>query len=92
MSSEKRYYDLSFTDIAEALIVRLDLHEGLWGVRASFGIGAVNAPGPGGKMVPTAMVPLLGVGLQSFEERNDLTVDAAEFNPVRKKRSKTHRK
>jgi hypothetical protein len=92
MSIEKRYYDLSFTDITEALIIKLDLHDGLWGVRATFGIGAANISGPAGKMVPTAMVPLLSIGLQSFEEPNDLTVDAAKFNPVRKNRSRKHRK
>lgn len=92
MTSEKRYFDLTYKDIAEALILKLDIHEGLWGVRARFGIGAANSPGPEGKVVPVAMVPLLSLGLQSFEEESDLTVDAAKVNPIRRDRKKSNRK
>jgi hypothetical protein len=92
MSTEKRYYDLTYKDIAEALVVKLDLHEGLWGIRVKYGIGAINGLGPDGKVVPIAMVPLLGIGLQSFDVPGDLTVDAAECNPIQKKSAKMNRK
>lgn len=33
---------------------------------------------------PTAVIPILELGLQKFEKENNLSVDAAEVNPSRK--------
>jgi hypothetical protein len=78
---------LSFThkEIAAALLKGSDLHEGHWGVLLNFGIAGANvAFPPKGELVPSAIVPVVSIGLQRFEEPNGLTVDAAEVNPPRK--------
>jgi hypothetical protein len=70
------------TEVAEALVKQQNLHEGNWGVIVRFGIGAANAPGPSGELLPTAIVPILEMGLQRFDEPNTLTVDATVVNPA----------
>jgi len=77
----------SFPEIAEVLVKSQDIHEGYWGIAVKFGVGAVNAIGPSGKLVPTALVPALEMGIQRFDEPNDLTVDAAVVNPAPAKTS-----
>ena len=58
-----------------------NLHEGYWGIYARFGIGAANAGASDTDLKPTALVPIIELGLQKFEELNNLSVDAAVINP-----------
>jgi hypothetical protein len=78
---------ITFThkEVAEALIIKQDIHEGLWGIIIEFGIAGVNVgQGPGDpNMMPAAIVPVLKIGIQRFPSPNNMTVDAAEVNPVR---------
>lgn len=71
----------SFKELAELLIKQQNIQEGLWGVYVKFGIAAGNAPGPTGELHPTAIVPVLEIGIQKFDESNSLTVDASIVNP-----------
>lgn len=71
----------SFQELATLMIKQQDIHEGLWGVFVRFGIGAANAAEPSGQLLPTALVPVKEIGLQRFDELNNLTVDAAVVNP-----------
>lgn len=70
-----------FPEIAEILLKTQDIHEGHWGLFVKFGIVAGNAPGPTGDLLPTAIVPILEIGIQKFDEPSSLTVDAAKVNP-----------
>jgi hypothetical protein len=70
-----------FSEIAEALLKTQDIHEGHWGLFVRFGITAGNAPGPNNDLVPIAIVPILEMGIQKFDEPNSLTVDASKVNP-----------
>jgi hypothetical protein len=92
--AEVKNYTFNYKEIAEALIKRLDLHEGLWGVYLEFGIAGANVnPGPGmDLLLPAAVVPVLKIGIQRFEQANPLTVDAASVNPVAPARSATGRR
>lgn len=77
-------------ELAELLVKQHDIHEGLWGLFIRFGFNAVNMPfqlpeGSRIALVPTAVVPLLEIGIQPFAELNDLCVDAAVVNPAPKK-------
>ena len=73
----------SYKEIAEALVKQQDIHEGLWGVYLEFGIAAANInAAPEADVTPAAIVPVQRMGLQRFEEANNLTVDAAEVNPA----------
>ena len=81
---------ISFThkEVVEALIRYNDLHEGLWGLFIEFGLGAANVGSEPGDLLPAAIVPVKKIGLQRFNEPNNLTVDAAEVNPEPKAKKK----
>jgi hypothetical protein len=81
--AEAKNYTFTYKEIAEALVKAQGLHEGLWGAYLQFGIGAANIPtGPSNEtLIPAAIVPVLNIGIQRFEQPNSLTVDAAEVNP-----------
>lgn len=79
----------SYKEVAEALIRKHDLHEGIWGIFVRFGIGGSNVGENENSLRPTALVPILELGLQKFEKENNLSADAAKVNP-RVTRSKTH--
>lgn len=73
----------SYKEVAESLIKKQGIHEGLWGLYIEFGLGAVNInTEPGGtNLTPAAIVTVQKIGIQRFPEPNSLTVDAAEVNP-----------
>jgi hypothetical protein len=75
-------YIFDYKEVAAALVKQQGLHEGLWGIYMEFGIGAGNIPGPSeNTMFPTAIVPVMKIGIHRFDTPNPLTVDAAEINP-----------
>jgi hypothetical protein len=79
--AEAQNYTFDYKEIAEALIKKQGIHEGLWGIYMEFGIGAANA-GPSENIIfPAAIIPVVKVGIQRFDKPNNLTVDAAEVNP-----------
>ena len=72
-------------EVAEALIRHSDIHEGLWGLYVEFGLAGANiGAAPGGDLNPAAIVPIVKLGLQRFEQPNNLTADAAIVNPPQK--------
>jgi hypothetical protein len=77
--------NITFThkEIAEALIKKQNLHEGLWGISVEFGLAATNiSQTPDGTdLMPAAIIPVLKIGIQRFSSPNNLTVNAAEVNP-----------
>lgn len=83
--AEAQQYVFSYKEIAEALIKKQEIHEGLWGIYIEFGFGAANInPTGGGEgvFVPAAIIPVQKIGIQRFDAPNSLTVDAAEINPL----------
>lgn len=89
--AEARQIIFTYKELAEMMVRQLGISEGLWGIYIKFGIAALNAgPGPE-ELRPTAIVPVLEIGLQRFEEPSNLTVDAAEMAksaPTRRARAK----
>lgn len=81
---EAKNYIFGYTELAELLVKKLDLHEGLWGVYIEFNFGAanVNAAPDGKSLAPAAIAAIKGIGLQRFDAPNNLTVDAAIVNPT----------
>jgi hypothetical protein len=81
---ETKNYVFSYTELAELLVKKLDIHEGLWGVFIEFSLGAANVPtSPDGKtLAPAAIAAIKSIGIQRFDAPNNLTVDAAAMNPV----------
>ncbi|MGD1101120.1 MAG: hypothetical protein ABSA59_03555 [Terriglobia bacterium] len=87
---EIKTYTLNLPEIAEILIKKLDIHEGLWGVYLEFGIGTGHVPGsPEGKTIAPAVIGVVQkIGIQRFDSPNNLTVDAAKVNPPSRKSAK----
>lgn len=73
----------TFKEIAELLVQDRDIHEGYWGIYVKFGIKAANAGETDADLRPTALVPVLELGLQKFDALNNLSVDASKVNPSR---------
>ena len=71
----------SHKEVATALIKANKIHEGIWGVLVNFGLRGMNVGGSDDDLQPSAIVPVLSIGLQQFEKVNNLSVDAAEVNP-----------
>ncbi len=80
---ETRQIIFSNQEVAEALVKKQGLHEGLWGLYVEFNIAGANVNSLDGNIVPAAIVPLQRLGIQKFdEEMLSLTVDAAVVNPA----------
>ncbi len=76
----------SHKEVVEALVISSGLHEGIWGLRIEFGIKGANigtTEEPGEDVIPAAIVPIIGIGLQRFEKESTIAVDAAVVNPAR---------
>ena len=76
------------TELAGILIRKLNIHEGFWCVFIEFGFTAANVPaGPDGKtFLPASISFVKKIGIQRFDEATNLTVDAAQVNPIAKKK------
>lgn len=71
----------TFEEVVEALIKHEGLTEGRWGLAVQFGIGAINVnSNVDPTLRPTAIVPILSIGLMATEEENNLTVDASKVH------------
>jgi hypothetical protein len=80
--AEATQYLLSFKELAEIVVKKQGLHEGFWGIIVKFGIQAANLNLPGGaSLFPSAIVPILEIGIQKQDELTPLAVDAAIVNP-----------
>jgi hypothetical protein len=79
--AEATNYLFDYQEVAEALIKKQDLHEGLWQIAIEFGFGAQNIRSPIG-FAPAAIIPVQRVGLVRTQEANNMTVNAAEVNPA----------
>jgi hypothetical protein len=68
----------TYQEIAEMMVRQAGVTEGLWGVYMRFGIAGANVGQGPEDISPTAIVPVVEIGLQRFEEPSRLTVDAAK--------------
>ncbi len=64
------------------------IHEGIWGIYIRFGIKGANIGEQSGDLSPAAIVPVLDIGIQRFENESNLTVDAAQVNPRQRTQTK----
>ena len=75
----------TFKELAEILVKECDIHEGFWGLFVKFGIKAANLGETDSDLRPTALVPILELGLQKYDGLNNLSVDASQVNPASKR-------
>ena len=64
-----------------ALIQQQKIHEGIWGLYVEFGILAANIGPTQEDVNPAAIVPIVKMGLQKFDQLSNIAVDASEVNP-----------
>jgi hypothetical protein len=68
-------------EVVEALLKQQNIHDGIWGIYIKFGIQAANIGASPTDMMPAAIIPVLQIGLQRFDQENNLSVDASKANP-----------
>ncbi len=73
-----KQFTMSLKEVAEVLVKHVGATSGHWGLYVRFGLGATNIVHADGELHPAALVPVLELGVQEFEQPNSLTVDAAE--------------
>ena len=71
----------SYKEVAEALVKKQDLHEGIWALDLNFGLTATNIGPNENDLKPAAILAVLTVGLSRVDKETNLTVDAAKVNP-----------
>lgn len=72
----------SHKEVAEALVKKHGIHEGIWTLILQFNIQGANVAFGSPDLMPVAMVPVIGIGLQRADRITNLSVDAAEVNPA----------
>jgi hypothetical protein len=81
---EPEHVTFTHRDIAELLVRKAGINEGFWGLLLQFGIAGANLQDPQGQVMPAAIVPVLKIGIQKFDQPSSLTVDASKLGPKRK--------
>ena len=61
----------SYKEVAEALLKQQGVHEGVWGIYIKFGIKAANVGETSEDLRPTAIVPILEIGVQRLEKESN---------------------
>jgi hypothetical protein len=76
-------YKFSYQEVATALIKQQGLHEGIWNIALEFGLGAIMGGPSLEQAVPTAMVPVVSIGLSKVDKESNTAVDASRVNPAK---------
>jgi len=79
--AEASQITFSFKEIAEALVKKQGLHEGIWTLNINFGLQATQIGPNESTLTPAAILVVLTIGLQKVEKETNLSVDAAKVNP-----------
>jgi len=79
--AEPSQITFSHKEVAEALVRKQGIHNGIWGLFVKFGMQATNIGESQNEVKPAAIIALLEIGLQKFEKENNISVDAAKINP-----------
>lgn len=78
---ERQLWKFDFKQVATALVKEKGLRTGIWAVYIEFGLGAGNLHDSERRLLPTAFVPVVRIGIREAEVIDDLSVDAAVVNP-----------
>lgn len=77
--AETKQISFSYKEVVEALLNQEGITEGIWGIFLKFGIAAANVGNTDADLVPTAMVPVIEIGLQRMDEESNVAVDASKL-------------
>jgi hypothetical protein len=78
---ESTSFMYSHKELAEVLVKAQGIHTGIWGITIKFGLGGIHAASAPNEFHPAALIPVLSVGIRTFDEENNMTVDASKVNP-----------
>jgi hypothetical protein len=70
----------SYKEVVTALLKAQGIHEGKWALFVRFGLNAANIGESDANLRPTAVIPILELGLQKAEKDTNISVDAAVVN------------
>ena len=78
---------ITFThkELVEILVKDRDLTEGIWRLYVNFGLKATNMGTSEQDRLPTAIIPILQIGIQKTEKEDNLSVDASKIKQKPKK-------
>ena len=79
--AEASQYVFGFKELTEMLVKKEGLHVGHWAILVRFGINAANVSMGGSEPLPSAIVPIVEIGIQRETAPTPLSVDAAVVNP-----------
>ena len=79
--AETGQYIFTFKEVAEALLKQQGIHSGIWALYVRFGLKAANVGADDSDVRPSAIIPILELGLQKAEKESNIAVDAAKVNP-----------
>lgn len=77
-------YMYSLEEVAQALMIKQGIHEGLWGIAVEFTFAAMSAGPNKDALLPSAIAGISKLGLNKSEKEGPLTYDAAKLNPGEK--------
>lgn len=86
---EPRSFVFSHRELTETLVKQQNIRKGLWGIHVRFGLSAGNTSGiyeGVEQLVPTAIVPVLEIGIREYDEPNSFTVDASKLRTAGRKK------
>jgi len=83
--AEINQYTFTYKEVVEALIRKQEIHDGMWAILVNFGIKGANLGPSDDQMLPTAIIPILQMGIVRVKEETNLSVDAAKVNPIKRK-------
>ena len=79
--AESGQYIFTYKEVVEALLKKQGIHKGIWGLYVRFGLKAINIGEEKTDIRPTAVIPILELGLNKFDEETNISVDASKVNP-----------
>lgn len=90
--AETKQLVFTYKEVVEALLKQSQIHEGLWSLYVEFGLGATQVGSSDQDLKPTAIVPVVSLGIMKADKVNNLTVDASVANPSRAPKRAAKRK
>ena len=71
----------TYRELVTAMVKEQGIHEGIWALYVHFGLQAQNFGPTLADIVPTAVLPILHMGLQKADKESNIAVDASKVNP-----------
>lgn len=80
-SEEKQKYSLPYKELVEYMLKKHSIHDGIWGVYASFQFAAANTKDPSGEVLPGSVAAVKEIGIVQYPEESTIAFNAANLNP-----------